>query len=111
MPVFVYQDDAGHQYEQFVHAADDKACKTIICKLCQSTMSPILAFGQGLCYFEEGRARRIWNLEDAGQKDRHGNKIHAKPVYVTSPAQQQRLMRQQGVTNAGSGVGFKGQWV
>ena len=111
MPMSLYRCESGHEREEFTASADDKGCRTMFCKVCASTMAPIVAFGQGLCYFEEGRARRIWNLEDASGREANGNKIPAKPVYITSPAQQKRLMRQQGVSNAGHGVGFKGQWI
>ena len=111
MPMYLYRCEAGHEREEFTASADDKGCRTLICKTCRSTMAPVIAFGQGLCYFEEGRARRIWNLENADGRDAQGNKIQAKPVYVRSHSEHKRLMKQRGVDFANRGVGYKGQWI
>jgi len=109
MPLYVFRDEAGHEREELVRRADDRGCRTHICKVCGSTMAPIVAFGQGLCYFEEGRSRRIWNLERI-EYDTNGMPLPTKPVYVTSHSQHKRLMRQQGVDFANRGVGYPGQW-
>ena len=111
MPIFVFRDESGHEREGFTASADDKGCRTLICRACKSTMAPVIAFGQGLCYFEEGRARRIWNLENGDDRDAKGNKLPAKPVYVRSAEEHRRLMKQRGVDWATRGVGIKGQWI
>ena len=111
MPMYLYRDESGHEREEFTASADDKGCRTLICQVCRSTMAPVIAFGRGLCYFEEGRARRIWNLENADGRDAQGNKIQAKPVYVRSHEEHKRLMKQRGVDFANRGVGYKGQWI
>ena len=111
MPMYLFRDEAGHEREEYVSSTDDKGCQTIICRQCQTTMAPIVSFGQGLCYFEEGRARRIWNLESADERDAKGNKVPAKPVFVRSAGEHRRLMKQRGVDWATKGVGYKGQWV
>lgn len=110
MPLYAFRDSQGHSREEFVIHADNKGCRTHICKVCGETMAPVIAFGEGLCYFEEGRARRIWNLESC-EKDAKGNPLATKPVYVTSPRQQARLMRQQGLTQGTKGRGYPGQWI
>lgn len=111
MPTYIFSDESGHEKEIFTHHADDKGCQTLICRLCGSTMAPRVSFGHGLCYFEEGRARRIWNLESADERDAHGNKLPAKPVFVRSHEEHKRLMKQRGVDFATRGVGYKGQWI
>ena len=111
MPMYLFRDEAGHEREEYVSSADDKGCQTIICRICKATMAPVVSFGQGLCYFEEGRARRIWNLESADERDAKGNKVPAKPVFVRSAGEHRRLMKQRGVDFANRGVGYKGQWI
>lgn len=61
-------------------------------------MAPIISYGQGLCYFEEGRARTIWNLGP-------------EPVQVRSHEEHKRLMRQNKVDFANRGTGYPGQWL
>lgn len=109
MPMYLYKDEAGHEQEQFAMVSDDKGCVTVFCKHCRSTMAPVLAFGQGLCYFEEGRAQRIYNLETI-QRDAQGRNLGVKPVYVRSHGEHRRLMKQAGVDFANRGVGYPGQW-
>lgn len=111
MPIYVYRDEEGHEKEEFVAHHADKGCVTHVCRRCGSTLAPVIAFGEGLCYFEEGRARRIWNLERSDEKDAQGNLMPSKPVYVTSASEHNRLMRQRGVTWATQGRGMKGQWI
>ena len=110
MPLYLFHDEAGHEREEFVIHADNKGCRTHICRHCGNTMAPVMAFGQGLCYFEEGRSRRIFNLERC-EKDAQGRPIATKPVYVTSHEQQNRLMHQQGLAQASRGRGYPGQWL
>lgn len=97
MPTYTFRCEAGHERDEFVVHADNKGCQTQICRRCQSTMAPVITFGQGLCYFEEGRGRLIWNLGD-------------QPVYVKSAEQHKRLMRINKVDFANRGVGYPGQW-
>lgn len=111
MPMYLFRCEDGHEKEQFCQHADDKGCLTHICRTCGRSMAPVMAYGQGLCYFEEGRARRIWNLERSDEKDAKGNPLPSQPVYVKSAAEHQRLMRQRGVTWATQGRGTKGQWI
>jgi hypothetical protein len=98
MPLYLFQDEYGHEREQFMTSADDKGCLTQFCKICQSTMAPVIAYGQGLCYFEEGRGRLIWNLGP-------------EPILVKSAEQHKRLMRLNKVDFANRGVGYPGQWI
>jgi len=110
MPLYSYKCEEGHEKEIFCHA-DDKGCQTVLCRQCQSSMASVISYGQGLLYFEEGRARRIWNLERSDQKDAAGQPIASRPVYVKSAEEHKRLMRQQGVDFANRGRGFSGQWI
>lgn len=98
MPMFTYRCEEGHERDEFVVVSDDKGCKTHLCKVCQSTMAPVITYGQGLCYFEEGRARTIWNLGP-------------EPVQVKSAAEHKRLMRINKVDYANRGTGYPGQWL
>lgn len=97
MPLYQLQCPNGHQAEQFCHHADDKGCRTTICEQCRETMGYVIAYGQGLCYYEEGRGHWIENLAD-------------KPVYVTSHEQHKKLMKQHKVEWATKGRGMPGQW-
>lgn len=98
MPFFTFRCPQGHDRDEFVRVADDKGCQTHLCRQCQQTMAPILTYGQGLCYFEEGRGRVIWNLGD-------------QPVTVTSAEHHKRLMRINKVDFANRGTGYPGQWL
>lgn len=110
MPIFLFRCEGGHEHEEFVMRAEDKGCITHLCRSCRSTMAPVIAFGQGLCYFEEGRARRIWNLEQS-ERDVNGVMQASKPVYVRSHEEHKTLMRQRGVDFANRGKGYPGQWI
>lgn len=109
MPLYDYLCEAGHQDERFFHAASQSA-QCLPCRICGTPAQRQLSMGQGLCYFEEGRGRRIWNLEKI-EYDRNGNMLPTKPVYVKSHGEHRRLMRQQGVDFANRGRGYKGQWI
>ena len=89
---------AGHEHDEFVRTVEDKGCQTHICRLCRETMAPVIAYGQGLCYFEEGRARTIWNLGP-------------EPIQVRSHEEHKKLMRLNKVDFANRGVGYPGQWL
>jgi hypothetical protein len=111
MPLYTHICMNGHSKDLFVRHPDDKGCDTHICKVCQGSLAPIISYGQGLCYFEEGRERRIWNLERADQKDAKGNPMASQPVFVRSAGEHKRKMREAGVDFANRGVGHKGQWI
>lgn len=98
MPLYKMTCLNGHDAEQFVHAADDKGCRTAICETCGETMGYTLSVGQGLLYFEQGRIRRIDNMGH-------------EPVYVTSHEMHKREMKKHKVEWATLGRGCKGQWV
>lgn len=97
MPLYQLQCLNGHQEDQFCHHPDDKGCRTALCPICNETMGYVVAYGAGSCYFEEGRGRWIENLGE-------------HPVFVTSPEQHRRLMKQNGVEWATKGRGMPGQW-
>lgn len=67
--------------EEFCHVPADRGAQTRLCR-CGSTMAPTLSVGAGLTWFEEGRGRWIHNLGH-------------EPVYITSHAQHQRIMRER----------------
>lgn len=98
MPMYTYRCEQGHERDAFVTHADDKGCRTEYCRTCQSSMAPVITYGQGLCYFEEGRGRLIWNLGP-------------EPILVKSAEQHKRLMRINKVDFANRGVGYPGQWI
>ena len=97
MPLYKLACLAGHESEEFCHVADDKGCRTVICA-CGETMTYVPAYGQGLCYFEEGRIRKIENMGH-------------EPVYVTSHEHHKAEMKKRGLEWATMGRGCKGQWV
>ena len=98
MPIYTYRDEAGHEQEQVSVSVDERGVQTAFCRLCQSTMAPVITYGQGLCYFEEGRPRKIWNLQH-------------EPVEVKSHEEHKRLMRINKVDFANRGTGYPGQWI
>ena len=98
MPTYTFRCEAGHEHDEFVVHPDNKGCQTHLCRACKSTMAPVITYGQGMLYFEEGRSRMIWNLGH-------------EPVHVTSAEQHKRLMRINKVDFANRGVGYPGQWV
>ena len=97
MPMYTFRCEEGHEKDIFVTHSDDKGCGTVLCRTCNSTMAQVITYGQGLCYFEEGRPRIIWNLGP-------------EPVQVKSAAEHKRLMRLNKVDFANRGVGYPGQW-
>lgn len=97
MPIYQCQCLNGHQADQFCHHSDDKGCRTPVCEQCGETMGYVVAYGRGLCFYEEGRGQWIENLAD-------------KPVYVTSHEQHKKLMKQHKVEWATKGRGMPGQW-
>ena len=97
MPMFEGRCINDHRADFFCHHVDDKGCRTAICEVCGETMGYVMAYGGGLCFFEEGRGVWLDHLAD-------------KPVYVTSHEQHKRLMKQHGVEWATKGRGMPGQW-
>ena len=98
MPMFEMRCLHGHARDVFAHTALQRACRHIICEVCSSDMSPALSVGRGLTYFAQGGGGRwIHNLGD-------------QPVYITSTAQHERLMKEQGVTWAAQRRGMPGCW-
>ena len=98
MPLLALRCLNDHAAEQYVHAPDDRGTETRVCA-CGETLAPILSVGSGLTYFEEGRGRWINNLT-------------VDPIYVTSHAQHQRLMREHKVEWATErAVQGRGGWV
>ena len=97
MPIIEYRCDADHVDDRFFHRAD-QALDLLPCRNCASMAHKCLSLGSGLVYFEEGRARVITNLSD-------------KPQVVRSTTEHNKLMKQHGVVNAGSGRGHPGSWV
>lgn len=98
MPLYVFKDELGHEREEFVLCADERGIRTHICRRCGSSMAPVISYGQGLCYFEEGRGRVIWNLGP-------------EPIVVKSAGEHRKRMRLAKVDFANRGVGYPGQWV
>lgn len=110
MPLYDYACESGHIDERFFHNAK-QAEEILPCRKCGFMAHRQLSMGQGLCYFEEGRARRIWNLERSDERDSKGNLLPSKPVYVRSHQEHKRLMRERGVDFANKGRGYSGQWI
>lgn len=98
MPTYTFRCEAGHEHDEFVLHTDNKGCQTHVCRTCRSSMAPVITYGQGLLYFEEGRERMIWNLGP-------------EPVFVKSHQEHKRRMRLAGVDFANRGVGYPGQWI
>jgi hypothetical protein len=97
MPLYQLQCPNGHRTEEYVHHTDDKGCRTIICDVCRETMTYVPAYGQGLCWFEEGRGRWIENMGH-------------EPVYITSHEMHKREMKTRNLEWSTKGRGMPGQW-
>ena len=98
MPIQVFECLSGHTTDKWLPAWAELGVRTMLCEECGHTMGPALSVGRGLTYFEEGRARTIWNLGP-------------HPVTVRSHGEHRRLMREAGVEHAGRRYGEKGCWV
>ena len=97
MPLYAYACLADHTAEAFEHHRDDRGCRTMLCAVCGQSMGPILSVGRGLTWFEEGRARTLWNLGP-------------DPVVVTGHEQHKRLMRERGLEWVPPKRGMPGCW-
>lgn len=97
MPLFEMRCLHEHTRDIFAHNVLERSCRTVICD-CGATMSPILSVGRGLTYFAEGGGGRwIHNLGP-------------DPVFVTSTAQHEKLMKDAGVTWMPQKRGMPGCW-
>ena len=97
MPLYKTLCLNGHESEQFCHHADDKGCRMTVCEQCGETMGYVAAYGQGLCFFEQGRERVIHNMGH-------------EPVTISSPAQHRAEMKKRNLELA-TRRGMPGQWV
>ena len=99
MPLTEFRCLEGHSTDAFIHHADDKGCRTIVCEECGHTMGPVLSVGTArMLYFEEGRCRTIENLGDHGRN-------------LSSYKQYREAMKKDKVELAGEKRGIKGWWV
>lgn len=96
MPLYDYRCTNGHCDERFFHSSA-AAAECLPCRTCGAEAVKQFSVGRGLCYFEEGNAKLIWNLGP-------------EPVWVTSHEHHKRLMRAQKVDFANRGRGYPGQW-
>ncbi len=90
-----YECPAGHISEQLIESRWDAMAW---CPECGEAASRLIGGKNRQLYYEEGRARVDWNLGP-------------NPVMITSEKQHQKLMKEAGVTLAGTRRGMKGQWV
>ena len=98
MPMYAFECLNGHKRDAFAHNVLERACRTVICD-CGEGMAPVMSLGRGLTFFaEKGGGRLIHNLGP-------------EPILITSTAQHERLMKEQGVTWAPPRRGMPGQWV
>jgi hypothetical protein len=97
MPLFKLACANGHESEEFCHSTDDKGCRTVICDVCHETMTHVPAYGQGLCFFEEGRGRLIHNMGH-------------EPVLIRSHEQHKAEMKKRNLEWSTKGRGMPGQW-
>jgi len=106
MILFDFKCEQGHVTEQLV---TDSTKTMAPCRDCQRPAHKIWspAIGRAL-FFEEGRTRKIDNLETLGP----GN-VSNGPVYISSRQQHKDAMKRAGVTEAGwsSRLGGKGRWI
>ncbi len=87
MPIYVYQcPECKRQLDRYSPSFASSQ-KMLMCTKCERLMPKIIAPSAPALWFEEGRGRWITNLAD-------------QPVYVTSKAQHNALMKQHGVVNA-----------
>lgn len=87
MPCYTLQCLNGHEEDIYLPTWKERGVQTYICPLCRHSMGRTLSMGAGLLFFEEGRGRWIRNLGH-------------EPVYVTTYAQHERLMKERGLAHA-----------
>lgn len=98
MPLYDFICSEGHTRERFFHKAEDATDAAPVCAPpCGKPMVKALSMGRGLTYFEEGRARTLYNLGD-------------QPITVRSHEEHKRAMRDAKVDWATAGIGRKGCW-
>lgn len=95
--IYEYRCLNGHCEDHFHHAPEDKGCPTYICQQCRNTMGPVVSYGRGLTYFEEGRGQWIHNMGH-------------DPVYIRSHSEHQRIMKERGLEWVTPKRGEKGCW-
>ncbi len=97
MPMFTLECLNGHSRDMYAHSVVERACRTIVCD-CGYTMAPVFSPGTPLTYFGEG----------GGGKWIHN--LGHEPVFVTSHAHHERLMKEAGVSWAPARRGMPGCW-
>ena len=100
MPLFDMVCNNGHHREMFAHTVEKAKGRGIAegCDACGYALVPGFSMGRGLTYFsQKGGGRVIHNLGP-------------QPVTITSTAQHERIMKEQGVAWAPSRRGMKGCW-
>ena len=98
MPMFEMECVHGHSRDVYAHSSLHRACRTIVCDVCQSTMGPVFSPGTSLTYFSEKGGGRVIN------------NLGPTPVLVTSHGHHEKLMREAGVSWAPGRRGEKGCW-
>lgn len=96
MPMFKVGCICGYRGEEYLHNEFHRQ-ELNFCRKCKNTLTYMPSFGTALTYFEESRARTIYNM---------GN----EPVVVTSYAQHKKEMEKHGVSLAGQRRGMPGCW-
>jgi hypothetical protein len=98
MPMFQFACMNGHTKDIYAHSVLERACRAVVCTSCAHTMGPVFSPGAGLTYFsEKAGGRVIHNLGDT-------------PVHITSTAQHEKIMKEQGVAWAPARRGLPGCW-
>lgn len=99
MPLYEFICQCGKTEDHLIRSLDEARSSVFQCRSCLSPMhySPSCG-GQGAVYFEEGRARTIWNLGE-------------KPIEIRSAREHRDAMKRAGVTEAGSRRGEPGAWI
>ena len=97
MPMYEYLCLSDHHDTRYFPRTD-LALDVLPCRTCGSQASKQLSMGQGLLFFEEGRARLIENITH-------------EPQLVRSAEEHKRLCKKHGVLPAGLGRGCTGQWI
>ena len=96
MPMFKVGCECGYRGEKYLHNEFHRQ-NLWPCPKCNMVITFMPSFGTPLTYFEEGRARTIWNMADV-------------PITITSPGQHEREMKKHGVALAGQRRGMPSCW-